>query len=200
MPGAVRTIELLSAELDSGVSPPMWRVGQLVTYADGTRQQLLYLLPHDTLEWRCAEYGYDPDTDLEEVLDAVMLEPHEVEGQDGDDPDLFGADTTEIARTRHRRRHRKHRNKVRDSLVSAPVVVPGVPDVITAGLTAKQALLAHSPISRAHLEVKAEHVREVRARDRQQRRERPERPGRPDAQQLRRQLRREDGRPRTEQG
>lgn len=49
---------------------PMWGISQVLP----DESTVLHVLPHSTFEWRCAEYGIDPD-DLDTLLDVVLHEP-----------------------------------------------------------------------------------------------------------------------------
>ncbi|GAA1769857.1 hypothetical protein [Nonomuraea bangladeshensis] len=71
------TTSLLQAggEQASQVTPhdgaePIWGISRV--RPDG--QAHMHLIPHSTWEWRCAEYGIDPD-DLDTLLDVVLHEP-----------------------------------------------------------------------------------------------------------------------------
>lgn len=69
-----------------------------VTSPDGLRR--LHILPADTIEWRAAEYGMDPDDDA--LLGMVIAEPY-LDGVAPADPDLTlaTAPTIKEARTHH---------------------------------------------------------------------------------------------------
>lgn len=49
---------------------PMWGISRV--RPDGVAH--IHIIPHSTWEWRCAEYGIDPD-DLDTLLDVVLHEP-----------------------------------------------------------------------------------------------------------------------------
>jgi hypothetical protein len=49
---------------------PMWGISRV--RPDGVAH--MHIIPHSTWEWRCAEYGIDPD-DLDTLLDVVLHEP-----------------------------------------------------------------------------------------------------------------------------
>ena len=61
---------------------PCWRIYSRMP--DGNLHG--YVFPQNTLEWRAAEYGIDPD-DVETLLDVVLHEPH-LARVDRDDPAL----------------------------------------------------------------------------------------------------------------
>ncbi|MGW6499314.1 hypothetical protein [Nonomuraea angiospora] len=49
---------------------PMWGISRV--RPDGGAH--IHIIPHSTWEWRCAEYGIDPD-DMDTLLDIVLHEP-----------------------------------------------------------------------------------------------------------------------------
>jgi hypothetical protein len=49
---------------------PIWGISRV--RPDGLAH--MHLIPHSTFEWRCAEYGVDPD-DIDTLLDIVLHEP-----------------------------------------------------------------------------------------------------------------------------
>ncbi|TMR97523.1 hypothetical protein [Nonomuraea basaltis] len=49
---------------------PMWGISRV--RPDGVAH--VHIIPHSTFEWRCAEYGIDPD-DMDTLLDVVLHEP-----------------------------------------------------------------------------------------------------------------------------
>jgi hypothetical protein len=49
---------------------PMWGISRV--RPDGASH--MHIIPHSTWEWRCAEYGIDPD-DMDTLLDVVLHEP-----------------------------------------------------------------------------------------------------------------------------
>ncbi|MFI6317268.1 hypothetical protein ACIBG8_07105 [Nonomuraea sp. NPDC050556] len=49
---------------------PLWGVSRV----DEQGNAKLHLFPHITFEWRCAEYGFDPD-DIATILDVILHEP-----------------------------------------------------------------------------------------------------------------------------
>jgi hypothetical protein len=54
---------------DDGAEP-MWGISRV--RPDGVPH--MHIIPHSTWEWRCAEYGIDPD-DMDTLLDIVLHEP-----------------------------------------------------------------------------------------------------------------------------
>lgn len=75
-----------------------WVIGRVITLDDGTKHEGVYVLPHDILEWRAAEYDIDPE-DTETLLDMVLAE-HHLELSDPV-PVLFTANTVSEAREQH---------------------------------------------------------------------------------------------------
>ncbi|SDI50604.1 hypothetical protein SAMN05421505_16112 [Sinosporangium album] len=51
---------------------PIWCVYQV---APASGMHIQHAFPHSAFEWRCAEYGLDPD-DLDTLLDVVLYEPY----------------------------------------------------------------------------------------------------------------------------
>ncbi|NRQ31268.1 hypothetical protein HII36_05375 [Nonomuraea sp. NN258] len=51
---------------------PLWGIYQV---APATGAHGLRMLPNSELEWRCAEYGFDPD-DVDTLIDVALHEPH----------------------------------------------------------------------------------------------------------------------------
>lgn len=64
----ITLIDALLVETPSGE-----REWSCVVEVDGT--PIAYTFPEDTVAIRCAEYGFDPDLDADEVLDLVLGEP-----------------------------------------------------------------------------------------------------------------------------
>jgi hypothetical protein len=89
-----------------------WMVALTMTADDDTTSRMLYVFPHDTMEWRAAEYGLDP-ADTATLLDIVMAEPH-LTAEDWatghqlhDAPDIDTARVDHLARcARAKLRHR----------------------------------------------------------------------------------------------
>lgn len=185
---AVVRVELLSAEQFPDEQPPVWRVSQRVSHDDGTVDTALYTFPLDTIEWRCGEYGYDPVADLDEVLEAVLLEPHVEPISPDDDDHLFNAATVGKARTKHRAKFRAARKAV--ELVDSTPEDAGRGAAVVSSV--KDQLRAGSPIDPQFLAVKREHVRQHREKNRADRQERLDRraagPARRSLDQLRGQL------------
>lgn len=53
-----------------------WQVVYDVTYDNGFVTEHGHSIPKETLEWRAAEYGFDPETEFETILDVVLAEPY----------------------------------------------------------------------------------------------------------------------------
>lgn len=77
-PVQIFTVDWVSERANSS---PCWLVHR--TDQDGNGSA--HVFPHDTLEWRAAEYGL---TDVDEILDIVLHEPHLPEAPDRDDAAL----------------------------------------------------------------------------------------------------------------
>jgi hypothetical protein len=108
----ILTVDFVAERLNRGA--PRWVVHHIDQDGNGSG----YVFPKDTLEWRAAEYGL---TDVDEILDMVLHEPHLPDEPDRDDaalragmvtssrPDaepitLFNATSTTDALTAHRLR------------------------------------------------------------------------------------------------
>ncbi|MFF4346817.1 hypothetical protein [Streptomyces sp. NPDC001530] len=108
----IYTVDWVTERLTNGV--PRWLVHKIDQDGNGSG----YVFPKDTLEWRAAEYGL---TDVDEILDMILHEPHLPDQPDRDDaaarvglvtsasPDaepitLFNAASTADALTSHRLR------------------------------------------------------------------------------------------------
>lgn len=72
-----------------------WRVAQTIN-----DKPILCVFPEDTLEWRAAEYGIDPN-DTATLLDIVLTEPFLTPEDWANGPTLYDADTIDDARTAH---------------------------------------------------------------------------------------------------
>lgn len=152
----------------------LWRIELQLTYSDGSTEQRLYVLPQDTIEWRMAEYEYDPSTDLDEVTEMVLFEAVVTDEPDLSHPDhLYNTASVEQARTRHRQRHRDRRKRlqVKDS-TATPVSAPSLAASAAAKLDVRGALQQACPVSDQHLQVKRDYVAQVRDRHRRRQQER----------------------------
>lgn len=75
-----------------------WAVA--MTASDGTR--MMHVFPPETLNWRAAEYGIDPE-DSQTLLDVVLHERH-MHGHDHRSPDfLYNCGRDQARRAMHRR-------------------------------------------------------------------------------------------------
>lgn len=113
---------------------PCWQVRML--RADG--RTIAHLMPQQTLEWRAAEYGIDPE-DVDTLLEIVLHEPHMALTDEAEDeparyatgPALWEADSTTTARVAHLRRVQACpvRIPVRGHAALAPVRAGHRPDL-----------------------------------------------------------------------
>lgn len=81
-----------------------WQVLYDVTLDDGTVTGHGHSIPKETLEWRAAEYGLDPQTEFETILDVVLAEPYiAADEQVGSvvGEELYDAPDIATARARH---------------------------------------------------------------------------------------------------
>lgn len=81
-----------------------WQVLYDLTRDDGTVTGHGHSIPKDTLEWRAAEYGLDPETEFETILDVVLAEPYiAIDEQVGSvvGEELYDAPDIATARARH---------------------------------------------------------------------------------------------------
>lgn len=91
-------IEFLSSE-DDGRGH--FIVQRRITDDTGVVHEGVHVFPHDTLEWRAAEYGIDP-TDTNTLMDIVLAEPYLTPEHYTGTPHLYdGMSTVEEARTAH---------------------------------------------------------------------------------------------------
>lgn len=159
-----KSVELLTVGVDGSTPVPTWHIEQKITQTDGSTQNLIYVLPMDTIEWRCAEYGYDPINDLDFLTDSILIEPH-VDDVDNSHADfLYNSDTIEKAKAAHQARFRTHLSQVQlvdnpaaGALADATSVSKGKPGV-------RDVFRRHSPLDPEVLQIKADHVRRHHSR------------------------------------
>jgi hypothetical protein len=88
--GIVMEVEHLAARYNAATDK--FEVANRVTDDDGNTIMALHIFPPETLEWRSAEYGIDPE-DTDTLLDIVLSEPY-----DNDEPPLWNVETRDEAR------------------------------------------------------------------------------------------------------
>lgn len=145
-----------------------WQVIYDLTLDDGTVTGHGHSLPKDTLEWRAAEYNFDPVTDFETILDIVLAEPYVVDEDRGEGEQLHDAPDIDTARVKHVNRCAKAKLKHRISTRAAA----GVKKAGSAGhpldLIRETCVMDKTVIA-----VKKEHVRQARAEHAERLREKP---------------------------
>lgn len=76
--------------------------GNVILLENGEPELVAYDFPTDTMEWRAAEYGLDPEKDKDTLLDMVMAEAWMTEEDYLDDePKLYDCEDQETARKHH---------------------------------------------------------------------------------------------------
>jgi hypothetical protein len=155
----------------------MWALALEITHDDGRTERIAHLMPESILEWRAAEYGMDPDSDREALLEMVLYERHLPPERDGSRA-LHNAETIADARSHHLARIAELRGKAgrlrtRNRRPTEKRVVPAhVPLAVDADDdpdTPLAVLLRELPADRDRIEVMREHVEQVRADLRAQR-------------------------------
>lgn len=91
-----------------------WFVRTLKMMDSGEEEESCHTLPLDTMEWRAAEYGIDP-SDVETLLDIVLVEPYLTPGEWSEGFRLGDAPTIEVARQDHIARIAKAKLRLRIS-------------------------------------------------------------------------------------
>lgn len=139
-----------------------WLLGLEVDRGDGP-QMLAYLLPEDTLEWRAAELGIDPD-DRTALLDIVLHEPF----LPADAPDVEPPADQAEARARHLAKVRAVRGKgrVRGATGDSPYKPAARRADVLADSGTEDPLVVlrrEMPVDPEFVAVKAEHVAAIRA-------------------------------------
>lgn len=133
-----------------------WMAALTVTADDGSTSRTLYAFPHDTMEWRAAEYGIDP-ADTATLLDIVMAEPHLTAEDWAGGHQLHDAPDIDTARRDHLARCARAKLRCRMSTRAK-----GSP---------AERIRTESPMGAEVIAVKREHVARVRAQEAQQRRQ-----------------------------
>lgn len=128
------------------------------------------VIPTEAFESRAAEYGIDPDTEWEELLELMFYARFLPEGDDPTDPDgLWLAPTVSHARQHRRKRIRAVRGR---GQVRGVVGEPPGRAIITEALMLTRTedadhplefLREHTPFSAEHIRVKATYVHQRRS-------------------------------------
>lgn len=124
-----------------------WRVALTVTGDDGGVVRYLHGFPHDSMEWRAAEYGIDP-ADTATLLDLILIEPHLNDDERGTGHALYSAPDIATARADHLARCARAKLRLRVSTRAKGTPLQRVRD--------------ESPMDHEVLAVKREHVQQVR--------------------------------------
>lgn len=77
-----------------------WHVVRYKNMSDGTVQEGCHIIYKEAMEWRAAEFGI-PASDLNTLLDIVLMEPYLTDAEIAQGPSLLNATTIAEAREAH---------------------------------------------------------------------------------------------------